>query len=138
MAAYDLSEGKYPVLLAKAMELGEMLYVAFDTPNRMPVTRWNWISAAKGDAQEASTGVLVAEVGSLSLEFTRLSQLTGDNRYFDAIQRITDHFEEQQNRTYMPGMWPVLVNLRDLDLTKDSGFTIGAMADSLVSVYNSS
>ena len=40
LAAYDLS-GR-PVLLQKAIELGEMLYVAFDTPNRMPITRWRW------------------------------------------------------------------------------------------------
>ena len=40
LSAYDLSGRK--VLLAKAVELGEMLYVAFDTPNRLPVTRWKW------------------------------------------------------------------------------------------------
>ena len=35
LAAYDLSGRR--ALLRKAVELGEMLYVAFDTPNRMPV-----------------------------------------------------------------------------------------------------
>lgn len=40
LAAYDLSGLR--VLLDKAVELGEMLYVAFDTPNRMPMTRWKW------------------------------------------------------------------------------------------------
>lgn len=33
LGAYDLSDGKYPILLTKAEELGEMIYVAFDTPN---------------------------------------------------------------------------------------------------------
>jgi mannosyl-oligosaccharide alpha-1,2-mannosidase len=42
LAAHDLCQGKYPVLLNKSMQLGEMLYMAFDTPNRMPVTRWYW------------------------------------------------------------------------------------------------
>ena len=42
LAAHDLSDGKYPVLLQKAVELGEMLYSAFDTPNRLPMTRWDW------------------------------------------------------------------------------------------------
>jgi hypothetical protein len=37
-AAYDLSSDIR--LLRKAAEVGEMLLVAFDTPNRMPVTRW--------------------------------------------------------------------------------------------------
>ena len=36
LSAYDLSG--YPVLLEKAVELGDMLYMAFDTPNRMPST----------------------------------------------------------------------------------------------------
>lgn len=42
LAAYDLSEGQYPLLLQKAEEVAEMLYKVFDTPNRMPITRWDW------------------------------------------------------------------------------------------------
>lgn len=131
LAAYDLSGGKYNTLLDKAVELGDMLYMAFDTPNRMPITRWNWNKAKKGEYQQAGDNVLVAELGSMSLEFTRLSQITGDIRYFDAIQRITDQFDEQQMRTHLPGMWPVNVDARNLDFTYDSGFTVGGMADSL-------
>ena len=40
LSAYDLSGND--VLLRKATELGEMLYAAFDTPNRMPVPYWDW------------------------------------------------------------------------------------------------
>lgn len=43
LGAYDLSGGKYPALLEKATALGEMLLSAFDTPNRMPMTRWDWM-----------------------------------------------------------------------------------------------
>lgn len=42
LSAYDMSNAKHPILLEKAIQLGDMLYVAFDTPNRMPVTRWYW------------------------------------------------------------------------------------------------
>lgn len=42
LAAYDISEGKYPVLLTKAVEVGELLMCCFDTPNRMPISRWDW------------------------------------------------------------------------------------------------
>lgn len=42
LAAYDISKGKYPALLAKAVEVGELLMSCFDTPNRMPITRWDW------------------------------------------------------------------------------------------------
>jgi mannosyl-oligosaccharide alpha-1,2-mannosidase len=131
LSAYDLSGGKYPVLLRKAEEMGDMLYVAFDTPNRMPITRWKFKEAAAGADQEAPENMLVAEIGSLTLEFTRLSQITGDPRYFDAVQRIMNHFDAQQDFTKLPGMWPVVVNARTADFTGATGFTIGGMADSM-------
>lgn len=42
MAANDLTNGKYPILLQKAVEVGDFLYGAFDTRNRMPQSRWQW------------------------------------------------------------------------------------------------
>lgn len=49
-------------------------------------------------------------MGTLALEFTRLAQLTGNNSYFDAIQRVTDQLEAIQYNTSMPGMWPTAVD----------------------------
>lgn len=42
IGAYDVSGEKHQVLLDKAVELGDMLYSVFDTPNRMPVLHWGW------------------------------------------------------------------------------------------------
>jgi mannosyl-oligosaccharide alpha-1,2-mannosidase len=42
LAAYDISDKKYPNLLNKAVELAEILISAFDTPNRMPETYYYW------------------------------------------------------------------------------------------------
>lgn len=131
LGAYDISGGKYPQLLVKATELGDMLYKAFDTPNRMPLMRWEFRAAIAGEQQLPSTNTLVSEIGSLSLEFTRLSQVTGDMKWFDAVQRIMDVFDEQQSKTKLPGMWPVVVDAKNLDFTGHGGFTIGGMADSL-------
>ena len=128
LSSYDLS-GKR-VLIDKAVEVGEMLYVAFDTPNRMPVARWDWRRAVAGNAQVASTETWLSEIGSCTLEFTRLSQITRDSKWFDAVQRISDVFADQQNKTKLPGMWPVLVNAQDQDFTRDTAFTLGGMADS--------
>jgi mannosyl-oligosaccharide alpha-1,2-mannosidase len=129
LAAYDLSDGEYKVLLTKARELGEILYTAFDTPNRMPVTRWQWRKSAIGGNLEAGTSTLLAELGSLSLEFTRLTQLTGDVKYFDAVTRIANEMERLQNTTKIPGLWPTIINADTL--TADyNHFTFGGMADS--------
>ena len=73
---------------------------------------------------------MLAELGSFSLEFTRLSQLTGDPRYYDAIQRITEEFGRQQESTLLPGMFPVIINTREMKFGVDAGHTLGAMADS--------
>ncbi len=128
LAAYDLSGEER--LLEKATELGEMLYVAFDTPNRLPKARWNLSKAARGRPQTADSTILLAELGSLTLEFTRLSQLTGDMRWYDAVHRITELLHEQQNATRLPGMWPMVIHGAKGDATLHASFTLGAMADS--------
>jgi mannosyl-oligosaccharide alpha-1,2-mannosidase len=129
LAAYDLS--KDDRLLAKATECGEMLYHAFDTPNHMPITRWDMRQAGEGKPQVADDRVLLAEIGSMTMEFTRLSQLTGDPKYYDAVTRITRLLEEQQEKTKLPGMWPIVVNAKHADFTDDNTFTLNSMADSM-------
>lgn len=128
LAAYDLSGDQR--LLRKAREVGDMLYKAFDTPNRMPITRWDFVNAAEGGRQEAPETALVAEVGSLCMEFTRLSLVTGDPKWFDATERIREVFEQQQQTTKLPGMWPITINPREKRFNIDSTFGLGAMSDS--------
>lgn len=110
IAAYDVSGKQYRVLLDKAVELGEVLYSAFDTPNRVPVTYYRWQPNALSKPQRAGMRVVLAEIGTLSMEFTRLAQLTGEPKYYDAIARITDLFEDFQNNTNVPGMWPTTLD----------------------------
>jgi len=138
LSAYDLSHEE--VLLRKATELGDMLYMAFDTPSHMPPF---WF-----DFQKAKDGQLVAgnhdpsaSVTSSSLEFTRLSQITGDHKYYDAIARVTRFLEDSQNHTKLPGMWPTFFDMQNVDkqsieagqtsLAWENSFTLGALADSL-------
>ncbi|KAF1844037.1 glycoside hydrolase family 47 protein [Cucurbitaria berberidis CBS 394.84] len=128
LASYELSGEKR--LLNKAKEVGEMLYHAFDTPNHMPVTRWDFRSAGEGKPQIAEEQVLLAEIGSLNMEFTRLSQLTGDPKWYDAVTRVSKLLEEQQSKTKLPGLWPIVVNARKADFSEDNGFSLGSMADS--------
>ncbi|KAI9822329.1 MAG: hypothetical protein M1827_000047 [Pycnora praestabilis] len=110
VAAYDISEARYRILLDKAVELAEVLMGAFDTPNRMPMTFYQWKPTFASQAHRAGTRVVLSEIGSLSVEFTRLAQITKDSKYYDAIARITNEFEIWQNSTKLPGMWPVYVD----------------------------
>jgi mannosyl-oligosaccharide alpha-1,2-mannosidase len=128
LSAYDLS--REPALLEKAKELGDMLYMAFDTPNRMPGFWFNFADAKKG-RQVAGMNDPSASPGSLCLEFTRLSLLTGDFKYYDAVARITEFLERTQNQTRLPGLWPKLIDFRDQSVDGQGSFTLGALADSL-------
>ena len=106
VAAYDISGGVHKILLDKAVELADVLIGAFDTPNRMPMTFYLWKPTFASQPHRAKTRVVLAELGSLSMEFTRLAQITKEARYYDAIARITNELEIWQPETKVPGLWP--------------------------------
>ncbi|CAG8029692.1 unnamed protein product [Penicillium salamii] len=110
LGAYDISGHRYSVLLEKAEELAEILIGAFDTPNRMPQLYYRWAPDFVAKRHRASSRAGLAEIGSLSLEFTRLAQLTKEDKYYDAIARVTNELEKFQDSTSIPGLWPIRVN----------------------------
>jgi hypothetical protein len=65
-------------LLAMAKDLGDRLLPAFDTPTSLPYSRVNLRHGIEKDETEETCA---AAAGSLTLEFTLLSQLTGDPAY---------------------------------------------------------
>jgi mannosyl-oligosaccharide alpha-1,2-mannosidase len=104
LAAYDLSGER--VLLEKAIQLGDNLIGAFDTPNHMPMIYFPWTDTAQQYKFRASQTSSVAELGSMLLEFTRLAQITGNNTYFDAVDRVTQALYELSSKTAIPYLFP--------------------------------
>ncbi|KAL4743594.1 glycosyl hydrolase family 47-domain-containing protein [Aspergillus similis] len=107
LGAYDISGHKYDILLEKSVELADVLMGAFDTPNRMPTLFYKWSPEYASELRRGDFKAVLAELGSLSLEFTRLAQLTKQDKYYDAIARITDELEKYQDLTKLPGLWPL-------------------------------
>ncbi len=62
LGAYDISGGKFPILLEKADQLGELLFQAFNTPNGIPVPYYFW---QRGENQklQGESNVLIAQIG---------------------------------------------------------------------------
>ncbi|CCG83860.1 protein of unknown function [Taphrina deformans PYCC 5710] len=125
LGAYDLgvAKGKKDsVMLEQARVLGQVLYGAFDTPNRLPSLKYNYRKQAEsGTTMRAESEGVMSEAGSLSVEFTRLAQLSdGEDRhkYFDAIQRITDAFEESIDYMEIPGLWPTKLDFSGCEPVK--------------------
>ncbi|KAM0211544.1 hypothetical protein ACHAPQ_003178 [Fusarium lateritium] len=124
VAAYDVSggsSGEYKVLLDKAVQLAEVLMGIFDTPNRMPLLYYRWHEPYTSQPHRAST-VGIAELATLSMEFTRLAQLTGTHKYYDAVDRITDALIEMQaaGRTHIPGLFPERIDASGCNRTADT------------------
>ncbi|KAI9617084.1 hypothetical protein H4Q26_010722 [Puccinia striiformis f. sp. tritici PST-130] len=91
ISAYDLSGDE--LMLQRAEDLAEWLLPAFGTSSGFPMTQYRLGSNPRG---KSSGRVVTADVGSLTLEFTRLSQLTSKDYYYDVVQKITDLLDGDQ------------------------------------------
>lgn len=129
LAAYDLSGRR--ALLDKAVELGGLIYAGFNTENGMPVDFIDFAAAKTGGGLAVEDTVVSASPGTLSLELAHLSQVTGDPKYYGAVSRVMDLFYRGQNKTELPGVWPMWVSMRREDVVSGSTFTLGGSQDSL-------
>jgi mannosyl-oligosaccharide alpha-1,2-mannosidase len=130
LSAYDLS--RKPVLLEKAVQLGEMLYRAFDTPNNTPL---GWLDIentkiADRESFDAENSICLACLASFTMEFTRLTQITSQPKYFDLVARVIALLDRTQNSTKLPGLWPTNLNAAKEEFNQSRSFSIGAAADS--------
>ncbi|KAJ9097797.1 hypothetical protein QFC19_006665 [Naganishia cerealis] len=125
VGAYDLSGD--PLVLERAKELGKVLGRGFDTPSGLVAGRFD---AGSKSSYIYNSRVSLAEVGSMTLELTRLSQVTGDRWYFDRAQRAIDYIES----VVIPAsdLAPLVPAMFDsnLDHRINGEYTFGAMADS--------
>lgn len=130
LSAYDLSAE--PVLLEKAIQLGEMLYRAFDTTNNTPQSSL-YIEDTKVTGRSefpAEFNLCFACIGSLTMEFTRLAQITSQAKYYDIVAKLTIMMDRTSNSTAIPGLWPTSINAANEQFNSSRYFSIGAMADS--------
>jgi mannosyl-oligosaccharide alpha-1,2-mannosidase len=130
LSAFDMSQEQ--VLFKKAVQLGEMLYRAFDTTNNTPLG-WLHVENTKKEDRNtfpAENNICFACLGSLTMEFTRLAQITSDNKYYDAVARISILMDRVQDTTKIPGLWPTMANAAKEEFNQSRYFSIGALADS--------
>ena len=137
LAAYDLSQQRR--LIPKLIEVGDMLYGAFNTTNGMPCSHCHLASKTEDDVFMPSAGASMADVGTLYLEFGRLSQITGDSKYHNAIDNVAMVFSEAQLNSTIPGLWPEFIDTRLLDtgrgkydnfVSASYTYSLGANSDS--------
>ncbi|WVW82696.1 hypothetical protein I302_104707 [Kwoniella bestiolae CBS 10118] len=128
LGAYDLSGDK--LLVERAEDLANVLAKAFDTVSGLPAGRID-PGLPAGEQIHLST-VSIAEVGSMSLELIRLSQVTNDRKWFDLAQRAMEYLEERViPRSTQPPLIPMWFQPdASIEHVQAGGFTFGGLADS--------
>lgn len=125
LSAYDLSGEK--VLLEKATQLADRLLPAFETNTGVPYAQINLRTGAKKYSDFGCA--VLAEFGTLQLEFRRLTELTGDMRYDEAVTRIMDIVEFHSMYLPRSGLYPAFFNI-DTNTFCNEHVTLGAYGDS--------
>ncbi len=80
LTAYELDGDKRFLVLAK--DLGDRLMPAFNTSTGMP---YRYVHLQTGKTRDGINNP--AEIGTLMMEFGKLSKLTGNNKYYDAAKK---------------------------------------------------
>ncbi|KAF9570303.1 hypothetical protein EC968_002022 [Mortierella alpina] len=121
LSAYDLTGEK--ILLDKAEELGNYMLNAFQD-RVMP----NGRVAVQKSANSPAYNFVLAEVGTIQLEFTRLSQLTNNPIYDQKAQKIFQVLGTVTSE--LPGLLPAYVQDGSGQHFSNFKATVGGMVDS--------
>ena len=109
-----------PLFLSKATDLGDRLLRSFDTPTGLPTPK---VNLRRGPVTPAPGEMLVlSEVGTLQLEFSALSDVTGDAKYRRAVDAVSEKLSKQAPGYPQPHLGPILLH------PTDGTPQIGAMA----------
>jgi mannosyl-oligosaccharide alpha-1,2-mannosidase len=137
ISAYDLLTDAYShlvsddslveAILDQAKTLADTLSIAFDTPSGVPDPQ---IFLNPEPRLNGSTQNNIAEVGTLILEWTRLSDLTGDSKYSDLVKKAQKYMVEPTGSPEaFPGLVGTFLDLEDGKFV-DSNGGWGAYTDS--------
>lgn len=95
---YELS-GRDALYLEKAIDLADRIMPAFETDTGIPMTLVN-LGLKQGVRDTNHKGwVSTAEVSTLQLEFKYLSHLTGNQKYWDAVEKVMEVIRAARTHT---------------------------------------
>jgi hypothetical protein len=127
LSAYDLSGD--PVFLEKADDLGSRLIHAFETPNGIPYGQTELKVHKSYNAQWQKNKAVIAEAGTLQMEFRFLAHATKKQIYAEKVNKVFDILADEQPAS---GLYPLYVrnDVPQVMFSMDKA-SLGAMGDSL-------
>ncbi|KAI4847391.1 glycoside hydrolase [Aureobasidium sp. EXF-8845] len=137
ISAWDLLQGPFAhmaknpdlrhALYTQMVTLGDILSCAFDSPSGIPR---EWVDPATCQSDQGTQNT-IAGVGTVILEFARLSDITGDRKYADLAEKAENHLLKPQPASGepYPGLLGSFVNVGTGEIIGSQG-SWGALADS--------
>ena len=125
LSAYDWSQEE--VFLDQAKDLGKRLFRSFQTDSEIPLGE---VNLANGDGNDLgwAGGALIAEAGTLQIEFRTLARLSGEMDYKEKSEKV---FEILDNMNPQDGLYPWKINnMQNPPSFGNDKLTFGAMSDS--------
>lgn len=128
LSAFHLSNDK--MFIDKAVELADILSIAFETPSGIPLPLVN-LRERQGRKSSWIRGASMAEIGTLQLEWQDLSKLSGNPDYAAKVNHVAQKIAQMDRKN---GMFTKFMDPLSNRLT-DSTITVGAMIDSLYEYF---
>ncbi|KAI0228052.1 Endoplasmic reticulum mannosyl-oligosaccharide 1,2-alpha-mannosidase [Lamellibrachia satsuma] len=124
LSAYHLSGDD--MFLHKATDLGDRLLAAFNSPSAVP---YSDVSLRQRSAHSPRWGPdsSTSEVSSIQLEFKDLSHVTGDKKYEEAVDRVSQHLHSLPKKD---GLVPIFISTTSGKFRSSSTISLGARGDS--------
>lgn len=98
LGAYELSGERF--LLEQATDLATRLLPSFNTPTGLPRSVVN-LRTGKAHNHQWAGGSILAEVGSIQLEFKYLSKVTGDAKFAKAADKVMEALSKAKTKQGM-------------------------------------
>lgn len=104
LSVYELS-GRDSLYLEKAIDLADRIMPVFETDTGIPMTLVN-LGLRQGIRETDHKGwVSTAEVSTLQLEFKYLSHLTGNQRYWEVVEKIMEVIRAARTHTGLASIY---------------------------------
>ncbi|KAH6647474.1 glycoside hydrolase family 47 protein [Truncatella angustata] len=113
-------EAKVSALLEQAVKLADLLSVAFDTPSGIPINDLDW----QPPRPQNDTTNGIATIGTLVLEWTRLSDITGNKTYAELSQKGEAYLLDPQPKNIgepFPGLLGTYLDVTNGSFVTSSG-----------------
>ncbi|ETO14104.1 hypothetical protein RFI_23265, partial [Reticulomyxa filosa] len=129
MSVYDLTGND--IFLHKAKDLARRLSAVFNSGNGMPLSEVNLASGSAHAAQWTGGSVLLAEVGTIQLEFKSCADRSKDPSLGEKAVRVFEKLDPKRGGPALPlrGQFPIYIDTNHIRY-RNNHITWGAMGDS--------